>query len=83
MPGIIICNRAIKNRFMEVVISYFFNFFFGLKDPLSGFKFIIKKYLKKKNFENIVYFFLVDFLILLIKKKKSDEHGNYNQKKRR
>lgn len=70
MPDVIICNRAIKNRFMEVVISYFFNFFFGLKDPLSGFKVYNTKILKKKNFENIGDFFLVDFLLLLIKKKK-------------
>ena len=35
---IIVCNRKNKNRFLEVVISIFSNFFFGLRDPLSGFK---------------------------------------------
>ena len=70
LPDIIICNRVTKNRFMEIVISYFFNFFFGLKDPLSGFKVYNSKILKKQNFENIGDFFLVDFLLSLLREKK-------------
>jgi glycosyltransferase involved in cell wall biosynthesis len=69
LPDIIICNRTIKNRFMEIVISYVFNFFFGFKDPLSGFKVYNSKILKKQNFENIGDFFLIDFLLSLLKNK--------------
>ena len=68
LPDIIICNRKNKNRFMEVIISNIFYFFFNLKDPLSGFKVYNSKILKKENFKNIGDYFLVDFLLLFLKK---------------
>ena len=64
---IIICNRKNKNRFLEVVISIFSNFFFGLRDPLSGFKVYKTIILKQKNFKEIKNYFLVDFLLTFVK----------------
>jgi hypothetical protein len=37
-PDILICNRSVLNRWSEYFISYIFNFFFKIKDPLSGLK---------------------------------------------
>lgn len=64
---IIVCNRKNKNRFLEVVISIFSNFFFGLRDPLSGFKVYKTIILKQKNFKEIKNYFLVDFLLTFVK----------------
>ena len=64
---LIICNRAIKNRFLEKLISIFSKFLFGLKDPLSGLKVYKTKILKKKNFIGIGHYFLVDFLLKFVK----------------
>lgn len=70
IPDIIICNRKNKNRFMEVIISKIFYFFFKLKDPLSGFKVYNSKILQKENFKNIGDYFLVDFLLYFVKDRK-------------
>jgi glycosyltransferase involved in cell wall biosynthesis len=64
---ILVCNRKIKNRFLEEIISFISNFFFGLKDPLSGFKVYKTKILKKNNFIEIGDFFLLDFLLKFVK----------------
>ena len=66
---LIICNRKYKNRFLEDLLSLFFQIRFGLKDPLSGMKIY---YLPKiKNLVNKIdkNSFLVDAIIMLIKKK--------------
>ena len=67
---IMICNRKVKNRVVENTISFIFNFFYKLKDPLSGFKVYRSKILKKKNFDRVNEYFLVDFLITFINKYK-------------
>ena len=67
---IIVCNRKKKNRFMEEIISFISNLFFGLKDPVSGFKVYKTSILKKKNFDNIGSFFLADFLFSFINNKR-------------
>lgn len=59
---------GIKNRFLETIISITFQFLYGLKDPLSGFKVYKTKILKEKNFKEIGNYFLVDFLLTFIKK---------------
>jgi hypothetical protein len=65
---IIICNRKNKNRFLEIIISFISQLFFGLKDPLSGFKVYKSKILSKGNFKKDEDLFLVDFLFTLIQK---------------
>ena len=65
---IIVLNRRNKNRFLEELISITSQFFFRLKDPLTGFKVYKTKILKKENFNEIGDFFLVDFLIKILKK---------------
>ena len=65
---IIICDRKNKNRFLEVIISFISQLFFGLKDPLSGFKVYKSKILNKGNFKKDEDLFLVDFLFTLIQK---------------
>ena len=65
---IIICNRKNKNRFLEVIISFISYFFFGLKDPLSGFKVYKTKILSEANFKKNEDLFLVDFLFTFIRK---------------
>ena len=47
---IIVCNRKNKNRFLENIISFISQLFFGLKDPLSGFKVYKTKILNKVDF---------------------------------
>ena len=64
---IIICNRIKKNRFFEQIISYFFYIFYGIKDPLSGFKVYSSSIFKKKII--IKNFFLVDIILENIKNK--------------
>ena len=66
---IVVSNRKNKNRILEEVISFTSQIFFGLKDPLTGFKVYKTKILKKENFNEIGDFFLVDFLLNLLKKK--------------
>jgi len=65
---VIICNRKNKNRFLEEIISTISQFFFGVKDPLTGFKVYRTNILKKENFIEIGDFFLIDFLLKLLKK---------------
>lgn len=65
---VIICNRKVKNRFLENIISYISQFIFGLKDPLSGFKVYKTDILEKNFFKNIGDYFLIDFLLKLDKK---------------
>ena len=65
---ILICYRKNKNRFMEKIISITFQLFYGLKDPLSGFKVYKTEILKGKNFKKIGNYFLLDFLLLFMKK---------------
>jgi glycosyltransferase involved in cell wall biosynthesis len=64
---IIVCNRKIKNRILEEVISIISTIYFGVKDPLSGFKVYKTKILKRESFIKIGDFFLIDFLIKFIK----------------
>ena len=66
---IIICNRKIKNRALENLISFFSQNLYGFEDPLSGFKVYRTKILKEKNFRGIGHFFLIDFLLKLAKGK--------------
>ncbi len=65
---IIICNRKIKNRFLEYLISFFSKNFYGFKDPLSGFKVYKTKIFKLKDFDGIGYFFLIDFLLKFVRR---------------
>lgn len=64
---IIICNRKIKNRFLEYLISFFSKTFYGFKDPLSGFKVYKTKIFKPNDFNEIGYFFLLDFLLKFVR----------------
>ena len=66
---VIVCNRKVENRFLEIIISYISQYFFGIKDPLSGFKVYKTNILKKNFFENIGDYFLLDFLIKLSQRK--------------
>jgi hypothetical protein len=72
---ILICNRKIKNRFLEKCLSFLFKKKYKIKDPMSGMKFY-KIYSLKKiiNFSSN-NFFLVDLLYLAIKNKF--KIGNY------
>lgn len=65
---IIVCNRKNKNRFLEDIISFISQLFFGLKDPLSGFKVYKTKILNKGDFKKNKDLFLVDFLFTFIQK---------------
>lgn len=65
---IIVCNRKNKNRFLEEIISFIAKLFFGIKDPLSGFKVYKTKILNKCDFKKNEDLFLVDFLFSLIQK---------------
>lgn len=60
---IIVCNRKVKNRFLEKIISFFSKNLYGFKDPLSGFKVYKTQILKEKNFIDIGHLFLIDFLL--------------------
>ena len=64
---IIICNRKVKNRFLEKLISFFSQNLYGFKDPLSGFKVYKTQILKEKNFIEIGHLFLTDFLLKFYK----------------
>ena len=66
---ILICNRKIKNRFLEECLSIIFNLRYKIKDPMSGMKLYKIQSLKKiLNFTSN-NFFLVDLLYLAIKNK--------------
>lgn len=66
---ILICNRKIKNRFLEECLSIIFNLKYKIKDPMSGMKLYKIQSLKKiLNFTSN-NFFLVDLLYLAIKNK--------------
>ncbi len=59
---LLICNRKIMNRFSEYFLSFFYNFFYKIKDPLSGLK--AYKVSILKNFKNNIKdnYFLVDLV---------------------
>ncbi len=78
---IIICNRRNKNRFLEEIISLFSYLFFGLRDPISGFKIYKTSILKKKNFEKIGEYFLADFLFSFLKTSKIINHEIITKKR--
>jgi len=65
---LIICNRKYKNRFLENLLSLFFQTRFGFSDPLSGMK--IYYIPKIKNLINKIdkNSFLVDLIIMLFNK---------------
>ena len=66
---LLIAERDKKNRFSEILLSFFFNKKFGIKDPLSGLK-IYKSYILYKILKNIKNDqFLVDVIYEFIKKK--------------
>jgi hypothetical protein len=78
---ILVCNRKIKNRFLEECLSILFNKKYKIKDPMSGMKFYKINSLKKIiNFASN-NFFLVDLLYLAIKNKF--KIGNYEIKTKR
>ncbi len=69
-PDLVIGNRHKKNRYIEIILSYFFKLRFDIKDPLSGFKaYKVKKLnlILKKN--KIKKYFLVDLLKNFIQSK--------------
>ena len=66
---ILVCNRKIKNRFLEEFLSILFNIKYKIKDPMSGMKFYKIKSLKKIIKFSSNNFFLVDLLYLAIKNK--------------
>ena len=66
---ILVCNRKIKNRFLEECLSRIFDEKYKIKDPMSGMKLYKIHGLKKIiNFASN-NFFLVDLLYLGIKNK--------------
>jgi hypothetical protein len=78
---ILVCNRKIKNRFLEEFLSDIFYTKYKIKDPMSGMKIYKIKSLKKIiNFASN-NFFLVDLLYLAIKNKF--KVGNYEIKTKR
>jgi hypothetical protein len=66
---ILVCNRKIKNRFLEDFLSIIFNAKYKIKDPLSGMKLYKIRTLKKIINFTSNNFFLVDLLYLGIKNK--------------
>ena len=59
---LLICNRKIMNRFSEYLLSFLYDFFYKIKDPLSGFK--AYKVSILKNLKNNIKddYFLVDIV---------------------
>jgi len=78
---ILVCNRKIKNRFLEKCLSIFFDKKYKIKDPMSGMKFYKIDSLKKIINFTTNKFFLVDLLYLAIKKKF--KVGNYEIRTKR
>ena len=69
-PDLVIGNRHKKNRFIEIILSFFFKLRFGIKDPLSGFKsYKVKKLNLILKKDKIKKYFLVDLLKNFIKSK--------------
>jgi glycosyltransferase involved in cell wall biosynthesis len=66
---LVICNRKHKNRFLEYLLSYFFEIRFGLKDPLTGMKIYYTPRIKKIINKISNTSFLVDIISIFIKKK--------------
>lgn len=66
---ILVCNRKIKNRFLETLLSKIFNLRYKIKDPMSGMKLYKIHKLKKILRFASNNFFLVDLLYLAIKNK--------------
>jgi hypothetical protein len=66
---LIICNRKNKNRFLEDLLSLFFQIKFGLKDPLSGMKIYYLPKIKNLIDKIDKNSFLVDIIIMFFKKK--------------
>jgi len=66
---ILVCNRQIKNRFLEECLSRIFNVKYKIKDPMSGMKLYKICALKKIINFTSNNFFLVDLLYLGIKNK--------------
>jgi hypothetical protein len=66
---ILICNRKIKNRFLEKILSILFYKKYKISDPMSGMKIYRISSLKKIINSVSNKFFLVDLLYLGIKKK--------------
>jgi glycosyltransferase involved in cell wall biosynthesis len=78
---ILVCNRKIKNRFLEEFLSDIFYTKYKIKDPMSGMKiYKIESLRKIINFASN-NFFLVDLLYLAIKNKF--KVGNYEIKTKR
>ena len=66
---ILVCDRKIKNRFLEECLSRIFNVKYKIKDPMSGMKLYKIHTLKKIINFTSNNFFLVDLLYLGIKNK--------------
>jgi len=66
---ILVCNRKIKNRFLEECLSIIFFIKYKIKDPMSGMKLYKIHTLKKIINFTSNNFFLVDLLYLGIKNK--------------
>jgi hypothetical protein len=78
---ILVCNRKVKNRFLEECLSSIFNKKYKIKDPMSGMKFYKIQSLKKIiNFSSNNYF-LVDLLYLAIKNKFKIANYEINTKR--
>lgn len=72
--------RKNKNRFVEKLVSFFFEIFLKIEDPLSGFKAYKVKKLKKTIFEVKDSYFLIDIITLFKKKKFSVKSFPINSK---
>ena len=68
---LIICNRKYKNRFLEDLLSLFFQIRFGLKDPLSGMKIYYLPKIKNLIDKIDKNSFLVDVIIMFINKRNN------------
>ena len=71
----VVCNRNQLNRFSENILSFFFNFKFNIKDPLTGFKIYNINFLRK----NLKFVSKNNFLIELISlgKKRNYKISNF------
>jgi hypothetical protein len=78
---ILVCNRLIKNRFLEECLSIIFYIKYKIKDPMSGMKLYKIQSLKKIINFTSNNFFLVDLLYLAIKNKL--QIANYEIKTKR
>ncbi len=64
---LVVTNREKKNRVSEYFLSYIFNLFFAIKDPLSGFKgYDIERLIMKKirlNFSGVGTYILIKTIV--------------------